>query len=89
MEKGRKLRLIQTPKAERYTAVAGASILARDRFLSRMEKLSREYGILLPKGASDRVIQPALDIIKKRGLDELKRVAKLHHKTTQKILKKI
>ncbi len=89
MEKGKKLQLIQTPKAERYAAVAAASILARDRFLSRIEKLSQTYGILLPKGASDRVIQPALDIIKKRGLDELKKVAKLHHKTTQKILNKI
>jgi len=89
MEKGKKLQLIQTPRAERYIAVAAASILARDRFLSRMEKLSQEYGILLPKGASDRVIQPALDIIKKRGIDELKRIAKLHHKTTQKILERI
>jgi ribonuclease HIII len=88
MEKGKKLQLIQTPRAECYTAVAAASILARDRFLSRIEKLSQEYGILFPKGASDRVIQPALDIIKKRGIDELKKVAKLHHKTTQKILKK-
>jgi ribonuclease HIII len=89
MEKGKKLQLIQTPKAERYTAVAAASILARDRFLSRMEKLGQEYGIVLPKGASDLVIQPALDIIEKRGVDELKKIAKLHHKTTQRILKKI
>jgi len=89
MEKGKKLQLIQTPKAERYTAVAAASILARDRFLGRMEKLSHRYGILFPKGASDRVIQPALDIIRKRGIDELKKVAKLHHKTTQKILERI
>ncbi len=89
MEKGKKLKLIQTPKAERYLAVAAASILARDRFLSRMEKMNRAYGILLPKGASDLVIQPALDIIKKRGVDELKKIAKLHHKTTQKILKRI
>ncbi len=89
MEKGKKLQLIQIPRAERYIAVAAASILARARFLSRIEKLSREYGILLPKGASDTVIQPALDIIKKRGVDELKKVAKLHHKTTQKILRKI
>jgi ribonuclease HIII len=89
MERGKKLQLIQTPRAERYTAVAAASILARDRFLSRMEKLSQQYGIVLPKGASDLVIQPALDIIKKRGLDELKKVVKLHHKTTQKILKNI
>ena len=89
MEKGKKLQLIQTPRAERYIAVAAASILARDRFLSRMEKLSQEYGILLPKGASHTVIQPALDIIRKSGIDELKKIAKLHHKTTQKILKKI
>lgn len=89
MEKGKKLRLIQTPKAERFTAVAAASVLARDRFLSRIEKLSREYGIPLPKGASDLVIQPALDILKKSGVDELKKIAKLHHKTTQKILRKI
>lgn len=89
MEKGKKLQLIQTPKAERYIAVAAASILARDRFLSRMEKLCQQYGILLPKGASDMVIQPALDIVKKRGIDELKRIAKLHHKTTQKILERI
>jgi ribonuclease HIII len=89
MEKGKKLQLIQTPKAERYTAVAAASILARDRFLSRMEKLSQEYGTLLPKGASDMVVQPALDIVQKRGVDALKKIAKLHHKTTQKILKKI
>jgi ribonuclease HIII len=89
MEEGKKLQLIQTPRGERYTAVAGASILARDRFLSRMEKLSQKYGILLPKGASGIVIQPALDIIKKMGIDELKKVAKLHHKTTQKILERI
>ncbi len=89
MEKGKKLQLIQTPKAERYTAVAAASILARDRFLSRMEKLSQEYGIPLPKGASDMVIQPALDFIKEKGIGELKKIAKLHHRTTQKILKKI
>ncbi len=89
MERGKKLQLIQTPKAERYTSVAAASILARDRFLLRIEKLSREYGIVLPKGASDRVIQPALDIIEERGMNELKKVVKLHHKTTQKILKKL
>jgi ribonuclease HIII len=54
-----------------------------------MERLGREYGIVFPKGASDLVIQPALDIVKKRGVDELKKIAKLHHKTTQKILRKI
>lgn len=88
MEKGKKLGLIQTPKGERYIAVAAASILARDRFLSRMEKLTKEYGVSLPKGTSDLVVQAANLIIEKRGTEELKKVVKLHHKTTQKILEK-
>jgi ribonuclease HIII len=86
MEKGKRLELIQTPKGERYIAVAAASILARDRFLSRMDKLGQEYSITLPKGASNAVIHPARQIIEKRGSAELKKVAKLHHKTTQGII---
>jgi ribonuclease HIII len=86
MEKSRRLEFIQTPKGERYIAVAAASILARDRFLSRMDKLGQEYSITLPKGASDAVIHPARQIIEKRGGAELKKVAKLHHKTTQRII---
>jgi ribonuclease HIII len=86
MEKSRRLELIQTPKGERYIAVAAASILARDRFLSRMDKLGQEYSITLPKGASNAVIHPARQIIEKRGSAELKKVAKLHHKTTQRII---
>ncbi|MGH7801173.1 MAG: ribonuclease HIII [Thermodesulfobacteriota bacterium] len=88
MEKGKKIELVQTPKGERYIAVAAASILARDRFLSRMAKLSQEYDIVLPKGASDIVVQPARKIVEKKGIGEIKKVAKLHHKTTQKVLEK-
>ena len=88
MEKSKRLELIQTPKGERYIAVAAASILARDRFLTRMDKLSQEYAIALPKGASDAVIQPARQIVERKGSAELKKVAKLHHKTTQRIIEK-
>jgi ribonuclease HIII len=51
-----------------------------------MEKLSQEYSVALPKGASDAVIQPARQIIEKKGSAELKKVAKLHHKTTHRII---
>lgn len=88
MEKGKELKLVQITKGERYVAVAAASILARDRFLSRLESLSQKYEIELPKGASDAVLQPARQIVHSRGPEELKKVAKLHHKTTQKVLKK-
>jgi ribonuclease HIII len=88
MEKGKQIQLIQMPKGERDTAVATASILARDRFLSRLERLSQEYEIELPKGASKIVVSIAKKIVEKKGPQELHKVAKIHHKTTFKILKK-
>lgn len=39
MSKGRTVQLTQLPKGERYIAVAAASILARDRFLSHLGKV--------------------------------------------------
>lgn len=86
MEKGRQLKLLQVPRAERYLAVAAASILSRERFLSRLQKLGEKYGIALPKGASHRVAETARSIVKKNGPEELKKVAKLHHRTTEKVL---
>ena len=86
MEKGKRLHLIQVPKGERYIGVAAASILARDRFIARIQRFSHEYGFALPKGASESVIIAGRRIIKEKGEAELRNVAKLHHKTTQKIL---
>ena len=85
MEKGKKLQLIQLPKGERYLAVAAASILARDKFLSRMENLRVTYRIELPKGASDTVVQAGKQFVQTYGEESLGKVAKLHHKTTEKI----
>ncbi len=85
MEKGKKLQLIQLPKGERYIAVAAASILARDKFLSRMEILRETVGIELPKGASDTVVHAGKQFVQTYGEESLGKVAKLHHKTTEKI----
>ncbi len=81
----RKLNLIQMPRAEANLAVAAASILARDRFLTWIENMSRKYG-LLPKGASAEVVQAARAIVTRRGKEELRMIAKLHFKTTQQVL---
>lgn len=89
MEKGKEIRLVQVTKGERYPAVAAASVLARDRFLCRLDNLSQKYGIELPKGASDAVLPPAKKIVDSKGPEELKKFAKLHHKTTERILKRI
>lgn len=86
MEKGKHIQLIQLPKGERYLAVAAASVLTRDKFLARLEKLGQGYGIDLPKGASDTVITAAKRIVERKGSGELRKIAKLHHKTTHKIL---
>jgi ribonuclease HIII len=85
MDKGKKIELLQMPKAEQHTAVAAASILAREDFLNRMDTLSKELSIKLPKGASSEVEKAARIIVDKHGFDSLKKFAKMHFKTTKKI----
>lgn len=87
-EKGKKLRLIQMHKAEQNIAVAAASILARARFLNKLAKLSNEYKIDLPKGASQTVIEKAKKFVDMHGKDALRKVAKLHFKTTGEVFSK-
>lgn len=86
LEKGKRVHLVQRPKAEADLAVAAASILARAEFLMRLKRLSDEVGTTLPKGASGTVELAARMVIKKHGKGKLRAVAKLHFKTTQAIL---
>lgn len=74
------IKVLQTPKAERYTAVAAASILARDKFNNWFkQKANREMG--LKKGASIEAQTQALNIRKIDGEDKLREIAKLNFKT--------
>jgi len=82
-ERGKKVHLIQEHKAERNISVAAASILARERFLEKLKKISIEYKIDFKKGASSLVIQQAKEFTEKFGKDALRKVAKLHFKTTK------
>ena len=84
MERGQKIELIQRTKAESDIAVAAASILARAEFLERLDKLSQEAELTLPKGASQLVLDIAVQLIQNKGEDQLKNFAKLHFKTTDK-----
>jgi len=83
MKKGRTLKLEQRPKAEEDVAVAAASILARAEFLRQLNKLSESVGVNLPKGASQEVENVGRTLVKEHGKDILRKVAKLHFKTTQ------
>jgi ribonuclease HIII len=85
-EKGRTIRLHSMVRAEADIAVAAASILARAEFLRRLRRLSEEFGIDLPKGASSQVIDAGKRFVAKHGASELGKVAKLHFKTTQTVV---
>lgn len=81
MSLGRKIELVQRHKAEEDLAVAAASILARNEFVTRLAKLEKEYGLRLPKGASAQVDAAAKEFIAKHGADALPKVAKMHFRT--------
>jgi ribonuclease HIII len=86
MEKGKKVKLIQMPKAERDVAVAAASILARDTYLKKIKHMSEHYDLDIPKGASAQVEYVAKKIVEKYGKDELHNTSKMHFKTTKRVL---
>jgi len=86
MKKGRTVEIDQTHGAERDVVVAAASVVARAKFLTRLKKLSDTFKIELPKGASPKVVEQGRRFIEQRGIQQLTKVAKLHFKTTQKIL---
>ena len=86
LAKGRSITLEQMHKAEADVAVAAASILARAEFITRLHKLGEANGVELPRGASAKVEEAAHRLVAAKGPNALGNVAKLHFKTTQKIL---
>ena len=86
MKQGRSIELVQRPKAESDPAVAAASILARAGFLSALRKMGEQYDITIPKGASDRVRQVAVELVAARGPEVLVDSVKCHFRTTDAVL---
>jgi ribonuclease HIII len=76
----------QRTKAESDIAVAAASVLARDAFLTWLEQWSVKTGVVLPKGASPQVIAAGKTFVRRWGRKHLNQVAKLNFKTTQQVL---
>ncbi len=83
---GREIELIQRHKAEQDLAVAAASILARNEFVTRLAKLSKEFELTLPKGASAAVDAAAVKFVGKHGADKLPKVSKMHFRTSFRAL---
>ena len=74
------IELTQVTRAERDTAVACASILARANFLQGLASLSQQHGVVFLRGASGRVKKQARAFAQQHGEARLAEVAKTHFK---------
>lgn len=72
--------LTQIVRGEAVPQVAAASILARARFLREMSRLSEQFHLKLPKGASAAVDRVGREFVKKHGINALEQASKIHFK---------
>jgi len=84
-QKGREIILKQITKAEKFTAVAAASIIAREAVIDWFQNQSRKFKIIIPKGSSEEVEISAKKIVEGYGEKTLIKLVKLHFKTSRKI----
>ena len=76
-----------TKAEDQCLSVACASMISRYIFLSEMNKISKEMGITIPKGAGPHVDEVGMNIVNIYGKDKLNEIAKLNFKNTSKIIK--
>ena len=74
-----------TKAEDQVLSVACASIISRYVFIKEMAKISKELGILIPKGASTAVDEVALKIALEKSFDILTNYVKLNFKNTEKV----
>jgi ribonuclease HIII len=85
MRHGRKIDIVQRPKAESDVAVAAASILAREAFINWLDREGKALGLRLERGVSTGVKEAAKKLVAKRGPEALRQVAKVHFRTAHEI----
>ncbi|MCC5833689.1 MAG: ribonuclease HIII [Opitutales bacterium] len=73
-------------KAESDPVVAAASICARAEFVRQLQKISKDFGEELKKGAGAPVKKQAQELVQKLGAHRLKDFAKVHFKTAYEVL---
>lgn len=86
MTLGRQVELVQRHKAESDLAVAAASILARDAFVSALRRMEREYGLEFPKGAAGAPEEALRKFVEKYGAERAREVAKMHFQNARRIV---
>ena len=78
--------IIQEPKAEKYTAVAAASIIAKNKQLEWFDD-QKKNGINLKRGASDEVKNLVQAYLRRHNPQQLSEIAKMHFKTVKNSIK--
>ena len=76
-----------TKAEDKFLCVAASSIISRYVFLKKMDEISKEIGMEIPKGAGEKVDEVAQTIVSKFGFDKLNSIAKLNFKNTDKLKK--
>lgn len=76
-----------TKAEDQNMAVACGSIISRYIFLKEYDKLCKEVGLNLPKGAGSEVDIVGKQLLDKVGFEEFKNYVKLNFKNTERILK--
>lgn len=87
-ERGRSINLQQVTKAEKFMAVAAASILARESVVKWFSIQSKKYKLDIPKGSSSDVENFAKRFLGKYGEEVMRKVVKLHFKTSNRVFNK-
>ena len=77
--------VFKTKGESRFPSVALASMIARYSFLKKMEALNKKYETTIPFGASQKVDAFAMSFIKKHGINELKKIAKLNFENSKRV----
>ena len=84
-QRGRSINLTQLTKAEKFTAVAAASIIARESVVKWFKIQSKKYKMEIPKGSSSEVEVAAKNLVEKYGEEIIKKLVKIHFKTSNKV----
>lgn len=85
LNRGRKIRIEQRPRAESDVGVAAASILARERFIDWLERKGEQLGIRLGRGVSAEIKRTAITVAEKHGPEMLSQIAKVHFRTAHEV----
>ena len=78
--------VFETKAESHYPSVALASMIARYSFIKYLEEIEKKYDVKIPKGASKKVDEFALQLKEKIGLDELSTLIKKKFKNYQYLL---